>query len=181
MKSHLKLALIAVLTAVAFTLVPRVQAQATETATRDYSFAAFATGSETSTGVGPRNAGATVGFDVTRHLHLFDPSFEVRVGIAPGPTISERSVLVGFKVEKRIGRFHPYGDFLIGTGTIAHTRSGFTDNSTVPSFGGGVDFDLSKKWALKADYIRQSWKVGKETTGFSPSTLSIGIVYGFHF
>ena len=67
MKFSLKLALIAALAVVAFTLTHRAQAQAPETATRAYSFAAFATGSETATGVGYRNTGAIVGFDVTRH------------------------------------------------------------------------------------------------------------------
>jgi len=155
--------------------------QATETATRDYSFAVFGLGGNVHEGRGASTSGGIVGFTMARHLHLFDPSFEVRVGLAPGPVVSEHTVLVGFKVEKKIWRFHPYGDFLVGHGTINYKKAGFSDDSIIPSYGGGVDFELGDHWGLKADYSRQSWRLGTDTPRFGSSTLSIGIQYRFHF
>ena len=170
-----------------FALSLRASAQAEYTANRDYSFSSFLAGSRVKTGYNTTNPAVILGLDATRHFKrfpLFTPSLELRFGLAPGASYSEQTYQVGLKVESRIGRFHPYGDFLVGEGVIEFNKNAgkYTyDNSIVPSYNGGVDFTLNSRWSLKADYNRQSWKLGKASPAFDPSTLSIGIAYRFNF
>lgn len=160
----------------------RALAQADYTANRDYSFSTFIAGATANTGFNTTHPAVIFGADATRHFKhfpLLTPSLELRVGLAPGKSVSERTFQGGLKLEHRIGRFHPYGEFLIGTGAIRY-GSRFSDNSIVPAYGGGVDYSLSSRWSLKVDYSRQSWKTGTESPTFNPSTLSFGFVYHFN-
>jgi opacity protein-like surface antigen len=164
-------------------LTLRASGQAEYTANRDYSFSTFIVGSQLKTGLNTTNPAVIFGADATRHfkrLPWLTPSLEVRSGISPGKLYSEETFQGGIKVESRIGRFHPYADFLIGKGLIQF-EGGHRDNSLVPSVGFGLDYTLSSRWSLKADYTHQSWDLGKASPTFSPSSLSFGIAYRFNF
>ena len=82
-------------------------------------------------------------------------------------------------------RYHPYIDFLAGTGTIHFNTRAITgyvgDNSIIYNFGGGVDIDLMHNVALRVDYQHQLWSLGQETNTFSPNLLLFGINYTIPF
>jgi len=135
----------------------------------------------------PHDSGFIAGVNVTRYFHFpVAPSLELRANIATGPAVNESSYLVGARAQANLGRrFYPYADFLIGPGAIHFNQifiPGYThDNSLVKSIGGGVDIDLVRHFQVKLDYQQQFWKIGKEIAGFSPSLLSVGVVYRIPF
>jgi hypothetical protein len=166
----------------AFVFALSASGQAEYTANRDYSFSSFIVGSQLKTGLNTTNPAVIFGADATRHfkrLPWLTPSLEVRSGISHGKLYSEETFQSGIKVESRIGRFHPYADFLIGKGLIQFA-GGHHDDSIVPSVGLGLDYTLNSRWSLKADYSHQSWDLGKRSPTFSPSSVSFGIVYRFN-
>lgn len=86
--------------------------------------------------------------------------------------INENTYLVGPRVPIiTVHRITPYGKFLVGMGN----GSFLTGNTFVLSYGGGVDYRLSKKFTLRAfDFEFQQWKV---TPTISPYGGSVGIAY----
>jgi hypothetical protein len=186
-KSLAKLVLLAGLA----TLAQTAHAQAFPTATRQLQLSAFggATGTYTNF-YGGKNGSLTAGADLTfLAVPKIRPSFELR-GTYPvndGHVDSQMNFLLGPKVERQFGRFHPYVDFFIGRGSITYLNGGFPYNgvlylrtsSTVYSPGLGVDFDLGTHWAVKADFQYQHWN----TPAYSihPKATTFGIVYRFAF
>jgi len=135
-----------------------------------------------------RSNGVLFGADFTRYFHLpVAPSFEVRANFANGSYVNEHSYLGGLRVGGDIfHRFHPNGDFLAGYGSIFYNHPatpGYThDNSLVYSYGGGVDFDVTRNFQGMVDFQGQSWNIGKGTEDkFSPSVFSVGIRYVIPF
>lgn len=86
--------------------------------------------------------------------------------------INENTYLIGPRVP--ICSFHglsPYGKFLVGFGN----GSFLTGNTFVLSYGGGVDYQLSKRLTLRAfDFEFQQWRV---TPTLYPYGGSVGISY----
>jgi len=135
--------------------------------------------------VSGRETGATAGVDFTRYFSWpVAPSIEIRANTANGSQVEERSYLVGFRAQAGINwRYHPYVDVLIGKGTIHfdHPQGGYLgDNSTVPSYGGGGDVDLTRNFQGKIDFQEQRWSLGT-LIKFNPNLLTIGVVYRIPF
>jgi opacity protein-like surface antigen len=189
-KTLAKLALFAALASLAHT----GHAQAVPTATRGARLSAFGGLTGTYTNLeGGKNGSITAGADLTfLAVPYLKPSFEIR-GTYPvdsGHISSQKSFLLGPKVEHQFGRFHPYADFFIGRGGIDYLNGGFLYNgllyisssSVVYSPGAGLDFDLSDHWAVKADFQYQHWDTPVIPAGtLHPKATTFAVVYRFAF
>ena len=169
--------------------VMRVGAQALPVRTKGADISVFGTYTRLWPDYGPqKNNGATFGAFYTRYLRWFSPGVEFRVKIADGETVDEKTYGGGVRVEKPIGRFRPYADFLISAGTINyHFRAPpikpngqpyLSDSSVVYTYGGGLDYDLTKSFSARAEFQGENWSMG----GYTPITLtpkmwSFGLVY----
>jgi len=130
------------------------------------------------------NPTVTFGFDYTRHFRFpIVPSLEARVNLANGTNVNERTYLVGIRAEPQLrGRFHPYGNFLIGIGDIHYVTNnpgpgyGVGDNSVVKSIGGGINVDVYHHFQVKADAQFQFWNFGGTYT-LSPAVYMVGVNY----
>ena len=129
-----------------------------------------------------------VGGDITYHFRLVDVSFEARYTSITGFSADESTYGGGFKFERAFNRFHPYVDLLIASGNIKfdhpeiYGNPNYThDNSTVYDFGGGLDYDLVRNFAIKVDVQGQRWRIGVEQPAFEPYNGSIGILYRIPF
>jgi hypothetical protein len=165
-------------------------AQALPTASRSAAISVFGGYLGDLPDYGPyRNNGFSAGVDYTRFFHFpIEPSFELRANIADGKTVNERTYLLGGRAAYRfrqpsLRRLHPYADFLIGIGDIHFNfnNGGYLgDNSIVPSFGGGADYEIARHFSAKIDFQAQHWKTGNNVT-YSPSLTIIGVVYTIPF
>ena len=164
-------------------------AQASATATRTIDVSVFAGGMHLSTDYGDTDYGVVFGADITRHFRLFDAALEARATLSnQGGAVKENTFAGGLRLGKNFHRFHPYVDLLVGEGTITFTHpipfpNGLytSDNSTIFSFGGGVDYDLTRSFALKADYNAQSWRLGDEQNRLTPAAFTVGVAYRIPF
>jgi len=86
--------------------------------------------------------------------------------------ITQDTYLIGPKVQiHEFGNWAPYGKFLIGTGG----GSFLNGHTTVLSYGGGVDYNLSSHWIVRmGDFEFQQWLV---TPQLHPYGGSVGIAY----
>jgi hypothetical protein len=86
--------------------------------------------------------------------------------------ITQNTFLIGPKVNiHEFGRFNPYGKVLVGMGGGSFLN-GYT---TVLSYGGGVDYNLSRHFVLRAaDFEYQQWLV---TPQLHPFGGSVGLAY----
>ena len=133
-----------------------------------------------------RNSGEGFGSNFTRYFPRLpiEPSLEARVNLTNGTDVKERTYLIGLQAKANFFRhYHPYADFLVGTGTIHfNTRAtGYIgDNSKIFNYGGGIDIDLVKHFQFRADYQRQTWSLD-QSTSFQPSILMFGLNYTIPF
>lgn len=137
-------------------------------------------------GITETNNGFTLGLDYAHYFGRLPvlPSLAVRAKFAPGNTVGQRTLGGGPRIERSIGAFRPYGNFFVGSGTITFTHPVIdvrgklyaSDDSLVYSAGGGVDVDLTKTWAARADYQHEWWSTGPGQN-FTPHVLSLGVVY----
>ena len=124
-------------------------AQADPTATQAFQLSAFGGMTGTYTDVlGGHNLGITAGAHLSfRRFFGLSPSVEVR-GVLPvvsGTIADERWLAGGLRFERRFGPLHPYGDVLVGRGSIHYQHGGLvegqfryiTTTSTVYSPGRG--------------------------------------------
>jgi len=180
-----------------FSLARTAQGQALPTASEGSSISVFAGATGAYTGVGGgRNLGITAGGDYTiRGFFGFRPALEVR-GTYPlhdGTIADEKSVLGGVRVERPLGRLHPYGDFLIGRGSIDYIRTFIIDtptssslyirtDSTVYSMGAGFEYNLSPRIALRADGQYQHWDTPVINSGTAWAKQgTVAVTYRFDF
>ena len=170
--------------------IPKAHGQATPTASKTIELSVFAgvTGLDPKYGPTTKEIGYVVGGDITRHFHILDIAFEGRYTNATGFSADESTYGGGLKFSRQFQRFHPYVDLLIASGTIKfdhpeiYGNSAYThDNSTVYSFGFGVDYDVTRQFAVKLDAQGQRWVIGVEQPAFEPYNASIGIVYRIPF
>ncbi|MGD0443611.1 MAG: outer membrane beta-barrel protein [Edaphobacter sp.] len=183
-------ALLAAICSLAHTAI----AQAIPAGTQKLQLSAFAGATGTFTDLeGGKNLGITAGADLTfLFSRLVRPSFEIR-GTYPidgGNISSQKSFLLGPKVEYPIGRFHPYVDFFIGRGEMDFHGAGFIFNNveylssttTVYSPGVGLDYNLTHNIAIKADAQFQHWDTPVTASGvIHPTALTLGVQYNFDF
>ncbi len=137
-------------------------------------------------GISETNNGLTVGLDYGHYVRRLPviPSFAFRAKFAPGNTVGERTVGGGPRFERPFGSFRVYGNFFVSSGVITFTHPVIdvrgkryaTDDSIVYSAGGGVDVDLTRTWALRADYQHEWWSIGINQN-FTPQAVSLGVVY----
>ncbi|MEO8737637.1 MAG: outer membrane beta-barrel protein [Edaphobacter sp.] len=167
-----------------------LRAQAGPAATKKAEISAFAMYSRVSPDYGTKNNGITFGGDYTRRMHWFlVPSLEVRATFAPGNTVGERTFGGGLRVEHPIWRLHPYADFLVSAGTITFTHPSIdsrgrlykSDNSLVYTYGGGLEYDVTSRWAAKIDYQGEHWNLGSAAQTLTPRVFSVGLVYRIPF
>jgi hypothetical protein len=126
-------------------------------------------------------------------LHGVRPVVEVR-GTQPtdhGLVDSQKSILAGLRVDFLLGhRIHPYADFLFGRGQMNYGPFGYLYNNfeydltttNVYSPGVGFDYDLSERFALKADGQYQQWSSAPTPSGtIYAKSGTLGLVYRFNF
>lgn len=166
-------------------------AQATPVAVRKAEISAFAAFTRVTPDYGPfSNKGFTFGVDYLRPVRWFlKPSLEFRGTFTPGETVGERTLGGGLRVEHPVWRIHPYADFLVSAGTITFTHPSIdsrgrlykSDDSIVYTYGGGLDYDLTRRWAAKIDYQGEHWNLGSAAQTLTPQVLTIGVVYRIPF
>ncbi len=171
-------------------------AQALPVADKASDIAAFAGVGHVKTDYGKdTNKGFTAGVDFTRYFRRLpvDPSIEVRGSYVPSAAVTEKSFVGGLRITGNLRRFHPYGDFLAGGAEISFHPDpypGYTsDRGRMLSFGGGIDFDVVRHFALMVDYQQQKWNLGQNIvfapygTDFTltPKLLVIGVNYKIPF
>lgn len=170
-------------------------AQATYTATQALHISAFGGVSGVYTGINTaKNLSITAGgnFAFGRIFGL-EPSLTVR-GTYPvdrGVDVSEKTVLGGLQVEKKIGRYHPYIDALFGRGemnfVVPHpdlTGTYFYEvtSSNVISPGVGVDIDVSHHFAVKLDGQFERFDTPVVASGETWAKVgTAGVTYRFDF
>ena len=160
---------------------PPARAQASSTATQPLALSAFGglTGTYTNL-LGGRNLGTTAGADLAfLSFHRYRPVLELR-GTIPfhkGQVDAQKEFLGGLRVERTVGRLHPYVDFLVGRGQIDYQHAGLqvgsivflSSTSTVFSPGAGLDYDLTPHWSVRADFQYQHWDVPFATLDGQPA------------
>jgi opacity protein-like surface antigen len=128
--------------------------------------------------------GVTGGTSLDWRFGRFRPGGEIRGSYASYSFQSLKLISVGPKLTYDAGRFHPYADFLIGYGVgtfkvplgISYTGN----NSTVYSVGGGLDYALTRYWAVRVDYHHESWDFDAPDQPFHPQPVSLGVRYSVH-
>jgi hypothetical protein len=171
--------------------MPTARGQALPTASQSLSLSAFGGTSGIQTGIkGGRNLSITAGADVT-FWHFFAglrPTAEVR-GTYPvddGRVNGQKSILAGLRIDRRIRRFHLYGDFLVGRGELNYlnglSRLYLYTDSTVYSPGLGVEYDLTRHFAFRADGQDQRWSTPANSSGVAWSKQgTLAVTYRFDF
>lgn len=183
----------AALTAVVFGILGgwvAAQGQAMPTAEQRASLSVFGGVGGTYTGVGQgRNASMTFGTDYGAWSFAgFRPSVELR-GTFPvyeGHLNSQRSILAGVRVEHRLGRFHPYANFLIGGGHINYINDDIVGyiytTSTVYSPGVGVTRALTRHFSGQVDAQFQHWDTPVNSSGTAwAKQVTLAVTYRFDF
>ena len=164
-------------------------AQAVPTASRGAQLSVFGEGSIVGTDYAKStDAGVVLGARMRFHLPRYvSPSLEARGGWVTGSDIRLETLLGGLRLESNRSTFHPYGNFLVGRGSIvfAHPTIGLngqpyrSDDSIVFNYGGGLQYDLDQSWGIQAEYQRQDWNIGgyPHAIRFNPNAFNVGVVY----
>lgn len=164
-------------------LVPRCESQAVRTASKSADIGVFAGVQDADPAYGPdRAAGGMFGVDFTRYFHLpVEPSLEFRANFISNTYVGEHTYLVGLRAAVPFHGIRPYADFLVGPGTIHFPLNiGYTgDNSTVYSYGGGIDLPVYRTISLKLDVQGQHWNTGSFI--YTPTLGTIGVMYRIPF
>jgi hypothetical protein len=168
--------------------------QSIPVATQQVQLSAFSTATPISTGLGHgNNLTVTAGADIALvGLRRIRSIMEIRgtYPIASGNVDKQKSFVAGPVIEYTVGRFRPYGDFLIGKGAINYLRGGYifgtekyiSSSTVVYSPGVGLDYSITHHFALKADLQYQHWDVPVVASGrINPIVVSLGGKYMFDF
>jgi hypothetical protein len=196
----MKLVRIALLSILAFSMLgvaPNAsRAQAISTASKGAEISAFGAYMVSKTDYGPHsNIGIGLGADFTIFPHFpVAPSLEVRGTYASAKDITENSLLVGIRAQRDIRfRYHPYVDILAGIGDITFHPDPFpnyhTDSGRNISYGGGINIEATRSFALKLDIQAQNWNFGLKndalpsagTFVLKPITAMVGVTYTIPF
>ena len=112
--------------------------------------------------------------------------------VADGQTVTERNLLGGIRFGRHVHGFIPYADVLFGRGELKFLNGGQADAtdsflviqsvSNVLSFGGGVEYRVTPRIAVKGDFQFQSYKTPVTADGSLYSKVfTVGAVYRFGF
>ena len=138
-----------------------------------------------------RNADVEAGVDLEfrKVLGLY-PALEVRglYPIAKGEVDSQKNFVGGIRLGRHVHPFSPYGDVLFGRGQIDYLNGGqptpdgifdvLSNTSNVLSFGGGNDFALNSRFAVKGDFQFQRYASPVTTSGYVYAKIfTVGFVY----
>lgn len=169
--------------ATALSVAPYASAQAVRTASKGADISVFGGYQIADPAYGPdRSNGGAFGVDFTGYFHIpVQPSLEIRANFNSSQYVGEHSYLFGLRAAVPVRRFKPYVDFLVGPGTIHFPLNiGYTsDNSTVYSYGGGIDLPVTRNFALMLDVQGQHWNTGEFT--YTPTLGTVGIRYTIPF
>ncbi|MBS1801208.1 MAG: hypothetical protein JSS95_15455 [Acidobacteria bacterium] len=176
-----------------FTTTQRIAyGQALPTAQKTGDLSVFALYSRLTPDYGPTsNSGLTFGASYLRYTRWWlNPAVEFRAKIANGTTVDEKTIGGGIRLEKQFGKYHPYADFLVSAGSINfHLKNPpilpdgkpyLSDGTVVYAFGGGLDYDLTSKFAFRGDYQYEKWYLDKNPgtpLHLTPNGWSLGVVY----
>jgi hypothetical protein len=133
------------------------------------------------------NKGFTLGGDIDgfRLLPHTEIGLDLRYSASSGPLVNQFYYAGGPRLSFTLGRFTPYVDALIGHGkdTFKHTTDpNYTyDVSPAPTVGGGLDYQLSRSWGIRADVQQERWRFSIHQPNFYPLSASVGATYQFHF
>ena len=94
-----------------------------------------------------------------------------------GNQLYERTYEIGGRYVYPIGRFKPYGKFMIGRGVFNYPSANLAFNMYAP--GGGIDYHLLPWLNLRADLEYQVWPDFYPQT-LNPKVIVIGAAYHFH-
>ena len=173
----------AVCTAVLLASSASAHAQAAQTASKSADLSVFGGFEAAHPDYGPYNSyGGTFGVDFTRYLRFpVEPSLEFRANFHSNVAVKEHSYVVGLRAAVPFHLLRPYAFFLVGPGTIDFPDNlGYThDNSTVYSYGGGIDVRVTHSFAAKFDLQAQHWNTGSFT--YTPTIGTVGVVYTIPF
>lgn len=139
------------------------------------------------------NQGFAGGGDARLGRFVFgQPGLGARFTYTTGHYGKQRTFVAGPELHYIYRRWHPYADFMLGTGNITYS-TGQTDNSIVYAFGGGLDYRKTHKLSFRlVDFQYQLWDLGSHyyppdfspgqpgvtiDTKLKPYTLSFGIVF----
>lgn len=168
----------------AFALPLGASAQALPAGVPTFAISHFAAGSRVATDFNSTEYGFIAGTDFTRHLRNFDAALEMRGTFGAGEVVNQKTITAGVKLAKSLGRIAPYIDVLAGEGFLTYNHPApqawgphTSDTAFITVFGGGIDYQLSPRFAIKADYNLQSWKISADTSRFTPNTLALGLTY----
>lgn len=144
-----------------------------------------------------KNLGITAGVNLRiGHLFGFLPSVEVRgtYPIHTGQIDAQENVLAGLKFEHtlRSPRLHAYGDIFFGRGKVTYENGGYftPDGSLLYAYsvsnvfapGGGVEYDLTPRFAVKLDGQFEHYSVPVTTSrSIYAKALTAGVIYRFNF
>jgi opacity protein-like surface antigen len=170
----------------------KLHSQASPTASKGSTLSVFGAYSRIST---DREASSISGITFGTDLSIYAPggfvaSLETRFQIAPGSLAYDGQDTYGggIRMDRPIKRFVPYIDFLVSSGHLSFTNPTTTykrDNSVVYSGGGGLEYNLSTRWAARADYLFEHWDIGTTSNLqngiFSPQIITFGIAYRIPF
>jgi opacity protein-like surface antigen len=140
------------------------------------------------------NNGGAVGADFRLGRFVFgQPSLGARLTFSTSNFAKENTYLFGPELHYVFGRFHPYGSFLLGKGDITYKPGGFEDDSIVYQLGGGLDYRLTRKLAIRVvDFQYQWWNLGTHvypagllpgqstqtfSTNLQPYSLNFGMIF----
>jgi opacity protein-like surface antigen len=79
-------------------------------------------------------------------------------------------------------RWHPYAKFLAGAGEINFPYHLAHGSYFAMAPGGGVEFEMKRRWRVRADYEYQIWPdapgiPGIQSSALKPNGVSVGISY----
>ena len=125
--------------------------------------------------------GYIIGGDFTRSFHRIEVSLDPSYGWHSDYLITQKYFLANLKLGKAFGpgeRFHPYAMGGIGRGSMHFGHPLLTsESSTVYDLAGGLDYDVSYLFGVKAQYSYQFWDFGYYSDGLNPRGFSAGLVY----
>jgi hypothetical protein len=174
-------------------LTPRLWAQATAVRSRTAEVSSFVGFTSVAPDYGGgHNEGLVWGADYMWYLPWLSPAIEARYKITPGGTnaaVGQTTFGGGIRIEHQFSYFHPYADFMVSNGWISFAQDDYLggngvghNTSVVYSYGGGLDYDFARQWAIRADYQGEHWNL-EETPPITltPRVITVGILYRFRF
>ena len=116
-------------------------------------------------------------FDVRSHLGA-EFNFHQAQG-SGGQSVYERTYEIGPRVYLDRGGVAPYAKVLYGRGVYNFPNGVANVAYNMYTFGGGMDFLVTRSINIRADYEYQSW-VGFPLGTLHPSVATIGVAFHFH-